>query len=49
MSIEDKLRVAEELETVEAQLAPDAPQAHLDALVKIYEKPYTKWGPAYAN
>ncbi len=49
MTIEEKLRMAEELETVEAQEAPDAPQAHLDALTKIYEKPYAKWGPAYAN
>jgi uncharacterized protein Smg (DUF494 family) len=49
MSIDEKLRLAEELETVETQVAPDAPHAHLDALVKIYEKPYSKWGPAYAN
>jgi hypothetical protein len=49
MSIDDKLRMAQELDTVEAQEAPDAPQEHLDALVKIYEKPYAKWGPAYAN
>jgi hypothetical protein len=49
MTIDEKLRVAAELETVEAQEAPDAPQAHLDALIKIYEKPYAKWGPAYAN
>ncbi len=49
MSIDEKLRMAEELETVESQVAPDAPQAHLDALLKIYEKPYAKWGPAYAN
>ncbi len=49
MSIDEKLCLADELETVETQVAPDAPQAHLDALVKIYEKPYSKWGPAYAN
>jgi hypothetical protein len=49
MSIDEKLRVADELETVESQVAPDAPQEHLDALIKIYEKPYAKWGPAYAN
>jgi hypothetical protein len=49
MTIEEKLKMAEELETVEDQVAPDAPQAHLDALIKIYEKPYAKWGPAYAN
>lgn len=49
MSIDDKLRMAEELDTVEAQVAPDAPQEHLDALVKIYKKPYAKWGPACAN
>ncbi len=49
MTIDEKLRMAEELDTVESQQAPDAPQEHLDALVKIYEKPYAKWGPAYAN
>jgi hypothetical protein len=49
MSIEEKLKLAEELESVESQVAPEAPQAHLDALIKIYERPYAKWGPAYAN
>ncbi len=49
MSIEEKLRMAEELERVETQEAPEAPQAQLDALETIYQKPYGKWGPAYAN
>jgi hypothetical protein len=44
-----KLKVAEELDSVEAQVAPDAPQEQLDALIKIYEKPYAKWGPTYTN
>ena len=45
----DKIKLAEELDCVEAQVAPDAPQEQLDALEKIYGKPYAKWGPAYAN
>ncbi len=49
MSIEEKLKMAEELESVKSQVALDAPQSHLDALIKIYERPYAKWGPAYAN
>jgi uncharacterized protein Smg (DUF494 family) len=49
MSIDEKLRMAEELETVETQEAPDAPEEQIEALMKIYEKPYSKWGPAYAN
>jgi hypothetical protein len=49
MTIDEKLRLADELESGEAQVAPEAPQAHLDALIKIFEKPYAKWGPAYAN
>jgi hypothetical protein len=49
LPIAEKLRMAEELDAVEAQVAPVAPQEQLEALVKIYEKPYGKWGPAYAN
>jgi hypothetical protein len=49
LPIKEKLQLAEELDSVEAQVAPDAPQEQLDALVKIFEKPYAKWGPAYAN
>jgi hypothetical protein len=49
MPLEEKLRLAEELDEVEGQVAPDAPQEQLGALLKIFEKPYAKWGPAYAN
>jgi hypothetical protein len=49
LPLEEKLRLAAELDEAEAQVAPEAPQEQLDALVKIFEKPYAKWGPAYAN
>jgi hypothetical protein len=49
LPLDEKLKLAEELDQVEAQVAPDAPQEQIDALEKIYEKPYGKWGPAYAN
>jgi hypothetical protein len=32
----EKLKIAAQLDSVEAQVAPDAPQAELDALVKIF-------------
>jgi hypothetical protein len=49
LPITEKLKIAAELDSVEAQVAPDAPQVELDALIQIYEKPYAKWGPAYAT
>jgi hypothetical protein len=47
MPLQEKLRFAAELDSVETQEAPDAPQAELDALISIFERPYAKWGPAY--
>ena len=49
MNMDEKLKLAEKLEFVEAQEAPDAPQEQLEALVKIFQKPYAEWGPSYAN
>ncbi len=49
LPLEEKLRLAAELDLVEAQLAPDATPEQLEALIRIYEKPYGKWGPAYAT
>jgi hypothetical protein len=49
MPLDEKLRFAAELDSVESQVAPEAPQAQLDALIKIFERPYAKWGPAYAS
>ena len=43
------MKIAAELDTVESQEAPDAPKEQIEALEKIYGKPYAKWGPAYAN
>ncbi len=49
LPLQEKLRLAAELDAAEALVAPEAPQEQLDALVRIFEKPYAKWGPAYAN
>ena len=49
MSMDEKLKLTDELDSVEAQEAPDAPQEQLEALIKIFQKPYAKWGPSYAN
>ncbi len=49
MPLDEKLRFAAELDSVESQVAPEAPQAQLDALIKIFKRPYAKWGPAYAS
>jgi hypothetical protein len=49
LPLQEKLRLPAELDSAEAQVAPDAPQGQLDALIRIFEKPYAKWGPAYAN
>ena len=51
MSIDDRLKVAEELESVETQEAPDARNnnwTHWWRSIKN-QKPYAKWGPSFAN
>jgi hypothetical protein len=40
LPLQEKLRLAAKLDAAEAQVAPDAPQEQLDALIRIFKKPY---------